>query len=57
MKVKSKKEDKEKDLYQIFYDILKELFCIEDDDEKEIEKVIIYTDDENRYVLEFKDDD
>ena len=52
MQVKSK----EKDIYEKFYDWFKEIFDIEDDEE-EIEKVIIYTNNKNRYVLQFEDND
>ena len=49
-------KSKEKDIYEKFYDWFKEIFDIEDDEE-EIEKVIIYTNNKNRYVLQFEDND
>ena len=46
----------EKDKYEKFFDWFKDIFNIEDDEE-EIEKVIIYTNNKNRYVLQFEDSD
>ena len=46
----------EKDKYEKFYDWFKEIFDIEDDEE-EIERVIIYSNNGNKYIIIFKDDE
>ena len=52
MQVKSK----EKDIYEKIYDLFKEIFNIEDDEEEEIEKVIIYTK-KDKYEIKVEDND